>query len=55
MNKIMNITVVLCALFGTTACAALNGDSVDRADRKANALMPRTPKTPFNEALAVKN
>lgn len=52
MNKIMNITVVLCALFGTTACAALNGDSVDRADRKANALMPRTPKTPFNEALA---
>jgi hypothetical protein len=52
MKKLVNVTLMFCVLSGMSACATLNGDPVDRADRLANALAPRTPKTPFDEAFA---
>lgn len=50
--KLLKLGLVLCGLLEITACATLNGDPVDRADKLANALAPRAPKTPFDEALA---
>lgn len=52
MKTILKISILLCVLLGFSSCATLNGDPVDRADKKAIALAPRTPKTVFDEALA---
>lgn len=52
MKKLVNISLVVCVLLGLSACATLHGDPVDRADRKAEKLAPRTPKTVFDEELA---
>ena len=52
MNKLVNISLIVCVLLGLGACATIAGDPVDRADRKAQALAPRTPKTVFDETQA---
>ena len=52
MKNRLKLGLLLCASLGISACATLAGDPVDRADRKANALAPRAPKTVFDEALA---
>lgn len=52
MKKIINVSLLLCALVGLASCATISGDPVYRADRKAQALAPRAPKTVFDEAQA---
>ncbi|MGB4811356.1 MAG: SdrD B-like domain-containing protein [Methylophilaceae bacterium] len=49
MKKLVSVSFILCALLGISSCATLNGDPVERADRKAEKLAPRTPATIFDE------
>lgn len=52
MKNLVNVNLVFCALLAMSACTSVSGDPVDRADRLAQALEPRIPKTPFDEAQA---
>lgn len=51
MKMLQKLCLMLWVSLGISACATLNGDPVGRADRLANALAPRTPKSPFDENL----
>lgn len=51
MNKLAHVSLMLCAAIGISSCTTLDGNAVDRADRRAEKLAPRTPITVFNETL----
>ena len=53
MKKLVNVTLMFCVLSGMSACTTLNGDPIERADRQAKALAPRTPKIQFDEAIKI--
>lgn len=52
MNKLIKASVVIGLVINMVGCgSALHGDPVERADKQAKAYAPRSPKTPFDEAL----